>query len=202
MTTQSEFGIEETGKDEYRVPGASAEVLEEALELLAAARKLRAEVADIRRPDLTRAMSSIGIGILPHASVQQAERLVNLREQLLVSEDHIAYDQLNELRGDPSLAATRMWISRARERNAVLSIESQRRTIFPTFQFDEYGDTRGEVVDVLDALKDAGFGPWQTWSWFIGQNPWLDGARPIDLVSSETRTVVEAARSDAGTRAT
>ncbi|WP_265282419.1 hypothetical protein [Verminephrobacter aporrectodeae] len=70
------------------------------------------------------------------------------------------------------------------------------RDVYPVFQFDE-GKPIKAVQEVLEAFGGRK-APWKLALWFTSNNGWLAGsARPVDLLTSDPRAVIDAARRDA-----
>lgn len=84
--------------------------------------------------------------------------------------------------------------SRLRAAGAVFAIRSGGELLYPGFQFDtEEGRPHPVVADVLRALAPAGYGGWETASWFVSASDLLEGHAPVDLLTAAPARVVEAA---------
>ena len=75
----------------------------------------------------------------------------------------------------------------------MFAVEDSGRLVYPAFQFDDRGQPRPIIADVLPALG-ANVGAWQIALWLVSPNGWLDGARPIDRLDEDGKRVLEAAR--------
>lgn len=62
---------------------------------------------------------------------------------------------------------------------------------FPRFQW-RYLWLRESIRESLEIFGDSK-SKWQIALWFVQENPWLDGLRPIDLLDTNTRHVICAA---------
>jgi hypothetical protein len=93
--------------------------------------------------------------------------------------------------GQP-LSTLARWIV-ARE---VVSVVWQGDTLLPLFQFDRGNwQPREAVSQAVAELRDA-HDDWGLALWFARPNAWLCDASPADLVGSEPRQVLYAARAD------
>ena len=64
------------------------------------------------------------------------------------------------------------------------------------FQFDLNDlSVRPGLQQVLAELSGE-FDDWSLAAWFAEPNSWLDDQRPVDLIATDLRSVVEAARAD------
>jgi hypothetical protein len=187
------YEVSETARDHYRIPGVSAERLRLALSLLEAAEVVRAEEAAGRRSQLLRAMLVADLDPVPAATVTQARRLAEHRERLIASGAHTVAS-LQRLRGNTSASTTRTWLARRRRSGALFTVSHDGSVLVPAFQFDEGGEPRPEMADVLAALAPLGLSGWALWTWFSSSSPWLDGARPVDWLDRRSEAVATAAR--------
>jgi hypothetical protein len=71
------------------------------------------------------------------------------------------------------------------------------RAYFPRFQFDEAGHPLPIIAELLAILGQfKARSDWDNALWFAGGNGWLDGARPVDLLSSDPELVRDAAEQE------
>lgn len=78
----------------------------------------------------------------------------------------------------------------------VFSFEWRGSRWVPMFQFDLNDlSVRPGLQNVLAELSGE-FDDWSLAAWFAEPNSWLDDQRPVDLLATELRSVVEAARAD------
>ena len=112
---------------------------------------------------------------VPVALVLMARR-ARLREELLAS-GWLDYEDLAELRRT-SVNATRFAVHKAAEQHRLLVVSTEQRTVVPAFQLDATGETRPELVPVLQPLLAAGMDPWRAWAWLTQPAALLGGLVP------------------------
>jgi len=79
---------------------------------------------------------------------------------------------------------------------AIVSLRWRGRTLVPMFQFEDMGTTlHAATRDIVRELTDV-FDDRELCLWFAQRNAWLAGARPVELVRRDPRSVHEAARAD------
>lgn len=66
----------------------------------------------------------------------------------------------------------------------------------PMFQFDLTDLSSKSVVQTVRMALGRSFDDWELASWFTSPNLWLQGRRPVDLLDSDSPSVLEAARAD------
>lgn len=122
--------------------------------------------------------------------------LVALRRQArvraaLLDGGWVSYAGVADRRGVSENAA-RFAVHRAHERDALLLVQFEGRTLVPTFQLDDAGEVRPELLAVLEPLLAAGTDPWLVWSWLTTPAALLGGAVPHEAArDAEERTLVE-----------
>lgn len=122
--------------------------------------------------------------------------LVALRRQArvraaLLDGGWLSYARVGERRGVSENAA-RFAVHRAHERHALLLVQYEGRTLVPTFQLDDAGEVRPELLAVLEPLLAAGTDPWLVWSWLTTPAALLGGAVPHEAARDpEERPLVE-----------
>jgi len=79
--------------------------------------------------------------------------------------------------------------------NQIVSVEYLRTKYFPAFQFDGAGKPVSAISRVVQLF---GKGGWETALWFTSSNGWLDGERPVDVLTCDPEAVVEAADQEVG----
>jgi hypothetical protein len=95
-------------------------------------------------------------------------------------------------RADQPLSRVARWIV---DRDA-LQFRLQDETVFPLFQFDMADmSVRADVRRVMAELTPA-FDNDDMAQWFVRQNAWIAGSRPVDLLARDVDSVVAAARAD------
>lgn len=85
---------------------------------------------------------------------------------------------------------------RWRREGKIFAVTDREATYVPSFQFDEKGHPRPAVTQVIQLLGDT-TSEWGLALWFAAANGWLDGRRPVDLLTSAPEEVVEAAEREA-----
>jgi hypothetical protein len=125
------------------------------------------------------------------AAVVQAKRMAVARTAALERLDPIDSKSVAELAG--SQAANRSALGhRWRTEGRVFAIPVRGKTFYPSFQFDDVGQPRPEMADVLAALgRPPG---WNAALWFLGENERLGGKAPLDVFGKDPAAVVDAAR--------
>lgn len=105
-----------------------------------------------------------------------------------------AYDvgQLCSLRNDPGVRATENMIEEAG--NPVLVISVDGVVVYPAFQFDDRGEFRDELSPLIEVLRAAGLGAWQTWSWLVEPTGMLSGRVPVEMIFTEPGRALDAAK--------
>lgn len=73
----------------------------------------------------------------------------------------------------------------------VFSVPCGGTDLYPAFQF-RHGQARPEVGRVLERFGGK-LSAWQIAFWFVAENGWLDGQRPVDVLDLHPDAVVEAA---------
>ncbi len=127
-------------------------------------------------------------------AVLQARRNAAARDQLLREFGGLASGEVAERAG--SRAKNRAALAnRWKQEKRIFSVPHQGAEIFPGFQFDEHGQPREAIRDIVAAL--GGSSPWELALWFISANGWLDGRRPVDLLDVDSLAVGQAARREA-----
>ncbi len=132
---------------------------------------------------------------VPSASaVLQGRRNAAAREALLAEFGALDSSAVAALAG--STAQNRAALAhRWRQERRIFSVPFRGGLLFPSFQFDESGRPRAAVAPVIAALGEGG-AEWELALWFTAVNGFLGGRRPVDLLASEPRKVVEAAEQE------
>ena len=86
------------------------------------------------------------------------------------------YAGVAELRG-VSLNAARFAVHKAAERRTLLLVQHEGTILVPTFQLDDAGEVREELLTVLEPLL-AAVDPWRAWIWLTTPAGLLGGAVP------------------------
>lgn len=110
--------------------------------------------------------------------------LVRLRREgraraALLDGGWLDYAAVGRLRGVSENAA-RFALHKAAERRAVLLVQNGAATLVPSFQLDEDGQVRDELLTVLEPLLAARVDPWRAWIWLTSPAGLLGGAVPAE----------------------
>jgi hypothetical protein len=126
--------------------------------------------------------------------VLQARRNSAARAALIEEFGLLTSHELADLGG--STAKNRAALaSRWKQEGRIFSVQHQGGTYYPAFQFEGDGQPKRAVALVLRALE-AGDG-WQTALWFLAENGYLEGRRPVDLLAADEDAVLDAVRHEA-----
>ncbi len=111
--------------------------------------------------------------------------LVRLRRETrlrgaLLDGGWLDYAGVAALRGVSENAA-RFAVHKASERRTLLLVQHEGRTLVPTFQLDESGEVRAELLTVLEPLLAARVDPWRVWIWLTSPVALLGGAVPHEV---------------------
>lgn len=138
-------------------------------------------LSDERLADLDRQLRAQGED--PTYAVPVA--LVRLRREArerarLLDGGWLDYAGVAALRGT-SKDAARFAVHKAASRRALLLVQQQGATLVPSFQLDEAGEVRTELLAVLETLLSAGIDPWRAWIWLTTPAGLLGGDVPHEL---------------------
>lgn len=151
-------------------------------------------LSDERLADLDRQLRAQGDD--PTHGVPVA--LVRLRREAavraaLLEDGWLDYAGVAELRGTSENAA-RFALHKAASRRAVLLVQHDGATLVPSFQLDDAGEVRTELLAVLETLLAAEIDPWRAWIWLTTPAGLLGGAVPHEAARDpEELPVVERA---------
>ncbi len=131
-----------------------------------------------RLVDLDRMLHSLGDD--PTHAVPIA--LVRLRREsrlraALLDGGWLDYAGVGRLRGASENAA-RFELHKASERRTVLLVPHEGATLVPSFQLDDQGEVREELLAVLEPLLTAKVDPWRVWIWLTTPAALTGGAVP------------------------
>ena len=132
---------------------------------------------DERLAELDRALRAVGDDPAHAVPVE----LVRLRREAgvraaLLDGGWLDYAGVAERRG-VSLNAARFAVHKAAERRTLLVVQHEGAILVPTFQLDEAGEVREELLAVLEPLL-ASVDPWRSWIWLTTPAGLLGGAVP------------------------
>jgi hypothetical protein len=151
-------------------------------------------LSDERLADLDRQLRAQGDD--PAHGVPVA--LVRLRREAavraaLLEDGWLDYAGVAALRGTSENAA-RFALHKAASRRAVLLVQQDGATLVPSFQLDDAGEVRTELLAVLETLLAADVDPWRAWIWLTTPAGLLGGAVPHEAARDpEELPVVERA---------
>lgn len=138
------------------------------------------------------------IDVPPPAALEQARRQAVVRLRLLRDFGAYSAEEVSELAGSRAINRSAL-ASRWRREGRILAVPYDNREHYFDFQFDEAGQPRPAMADVLAVL--GGWPPWEVALWFVSDNPWLERRRPADLLTEQGCRVARAAAADAAARA-
>lgn len=187
----ADFDVTTRG-EAVEVKGYDRDEVIEALRLREVYRTVRGETIAGVKERLLQAMMVNGIPLISPASLTQAQRLASLRQALLTT-PAFTNETLAELRGE-SVPATRTWVSRRRNKGRLFTVSDGGRTVIPAFQFDDRGETRGDLAGVLEPLLRARLDGWAIWSWLTRPTGRLSGEVPEVVAASNPKRAATAAQ--------
>lgn len=126
------------------------------------------------------------------AALAQARRNAYARRRFIEQWGGMRSEEMAELTGSTAKnrAATS---SRWKQAGRVFAVPYAGKTYFPTFQFDQSGEPKHIVRDILGILQPH-YGPWETGLWFTAASGILGGKRPVDLLDEAPEKVLAAAQ--------
>jgi hypothetical protein len=151
-------------------------------------------LSDERLADLDRQLRAQGDD--PTYAVPVA--LVRLRREATVRAElldggWLDYAGVAALRGTSEDAA-RFAVHKAASRRSLLLVQQGGATLVPSFQLDDAGEVRTELLAVLETLLSADVDPWRAWIWLTTPAGLLGGEVPHELArDSEELPVVQRA---------
>lgn len=134
-----------------------------------------------RLAELDRQLRSVGDDPAHGVPVElvRLRREMRLRETLL-ADGWLDYAGVARLRGVSENAA-RFAVHKAYDRRTLLLVQHEGRTLVPSFQLDERGEVRTELLTVLEPLLAARVDPWRMWIWLTTPAGLLGGDVPHEL---------------------
>lgn len=130
----------------------------------------------------------------PPAALDQARRNAAARANFINDNATLDAEQIHELYGSTARNKAAL-AARWRAAGKIFAVEYKGRLLYPAFQFVD-GKPRLIVGKVLQSLGKH-IGPWQTAIWFTSPNGWLRGKRPLDLLDTDPKAVIDAASDEA-----
>jgi hypothetical protein len=80
------------------------------------------------------------------------------------------------------------------ERDRLLTVEHDGRTVVPAFQLTCDAEIRPEISAMLAELAAAGLSGWSIWAWMTAPTSWLSGEVPERVAATEPQRALHAAR--------
>lgn len=180
--------------DHVEVVGRSGDDIAQALALLDAARHRQEALGRELEQSLLLAMTDAGMPALPPARATAAQRLAAHKQRLL-AQGAFTYATLADARGAQE-SSVRTWASR--EKHSVLLLKDGGRTLLPAVQFDDSGQPRREIVELIQTLREVGLDSWQLWSWLVSPTGLLSGRAPAEIAAQAPARTRRAAQRYAG----
>jgi hypothetical protein len=154
---------------------------------------LQAERTAEVRDELTQVLMSREVGLIPPATLIQAQRLAAHRNALLAT-PVFTHETLSQLRGNARPSSTRTWLTRRRDESALFTVNVKGTTVIPAFQFDENGEPRPELQPIVSALQEGGIEGWSLWTWLTKPTSFLSGGVPEDVARTNPERALRAAQ--------
>jgi hypothetical protein len=148
-------------------------------------------IAVSNAPDVHGSGAAVVLPVVDWSAAERARLLNMARHELLTSGKVVDLEAFRHGTGR-SVGAAHQWLSRHRRGGSLVTISHAGATYVPTYQLDEAFGLKPNAVVVNIKLHRAGFDAWATWTWVSTPNPWLDGARPEDLLDDDLDAVEEA----------
>lgn len=123
----------------------------------------------------------------------QAQRNAQARAELLFEFGAFSSESLGELRS--SAKNKHALANRWRNEGKIFAVEQRGMRLYPGFQFDSDSWSPKPIVgNVLSALPTKGMSSWEIALWWTAANGWLGSQRPVDLIDSDEKAILSAAR--------
>ncbi len=85
-------------------------------------------------------------------------------------------------------------IKRDRDRKRrLITVIHDGEAVLPSFQLNTDFEHRELAGDVVRALREAGWGPWEIWDWAETPNGWIGRRTPAEAIQAADRDAVERA---------
>jgi hypothetical protein len=153
------------------------------------------------RDDVERLVSSLmpATPQVPAAGLtEQARRNAELRQRLLNTFEFLDAAAVSELSGSKS-TNPRARASRWANEGRIFGVTVNGRALYPGFQFDDVGQPRPIVAEVLAKLHQLNLSAWATAIWWNTGHDALDWRTPAAVLDENSEAVVAAAEMDART---
>lgn len=115
--------------------------------------------------------------------------------RLLTSGTAVTTSQYVAALGERGLSeeGARARIKRDRSRERLITVTHEGEAVIPVFQLDSDFEHRELAGDVVAALREAGWGPWEIWDWAETPNGWIGQRTPADAIRAGDTEAVERA---------
>jgi hypothetical protein len=129
--------------------------------------------------------------VLDESRVLQLHRQAEARERFLREFPTLGSREVAELSGSTA-SNTAAQASRWKAAGRIFAATVGRVDRYPAFQFGDDGRPLPIIAEVIRTFGDRS--PWALALWLVSHSGWLDGERPVDLLTSRPADVLEAAR--------
>jgi len=152
-------------------------------------------IRDRRKKMTERELNALVDLLLPNDAMRDSLRAialdnVELRKKFFNEWACLTSKDLHKIAGGRG-KNTSLTASRWKKADRIFGLPVGRAEHFPGFQFRD-GEPHPTISEVLGVFGET-LTPWQTAFWFVAENSWLDGARPVDRLD-RLEELLEAAR--------
>lgn len=126
---------------------------------------------------------------------EQARRNAELRQRVLDSFEFLDAAAVARLSGSKS-TNPRARASRWANEGRIFGVTQNGRALYPSFQFDDHGQPRPEVANVLDRLRQLNLSAWAIAIWWNTGHDVLDWRTPAAVLEEHPTAVLAAADTD------
>lgn len=126
---------------------------------------------------------------------EQARRNAELRQHVLDSFEFLDAVAVARLSGSTSVnprARASRWASEGR----IFGVTVNGRALYPTFQFDDHGQPRQMVANILARLRQLNLSSWAIAIWWNTRHDVLDWRTPAAALDEDPAAVLAAADTD------
>jgi hypothetical protein len=169
------------------------------------ARRLTAEDPSAVEVPVLRQMEDLIVKLMPAVPrvpdagwTEQARRNAQLREHFMSEVRLLDAAQVAELSGSAS-SNPRATASRWSSSGRIFGVPVGAQVLYPAFQFDDFGQPRTAVAQVLEVLKGLNLSVWATALWWGTAHEILDWRTPAEVLPGVPSAVLTAAQTDART---
>jgi hypothetical protein len=194
--------VELSGKEHERLAATHPEIRQgESALVISAPRPLLSAIRDLARrvaweeEQSERVLETLTADpegrVLDETRVVQLQRQAEARERFLREFPTLGSQEIAELSGSTA-SNTAAQASRWKTAGKIFAVTVGRTDRYPAFQFGDDGKPLPIIADVIRTLGDRS--SWALALWLVSHSGWLDGERPVDLLTSRPDAVLEAAR--------